>query len=308
MAENTPAWVPDWKDESVYTDRIKSRGQIAWEFLRRNLDYQADFAHFQNVPEFWQGGGKTPKFTASTFDDDAPMLYYAATPPGDPDETLVQYESRMKAEGIVDYTVTNLEDGLCEKWGIESPGSLPDPADDGVILCPYEPTFPVIDDPRHVHMIDGDPACPVTITPADDSYLVDLLVPPAQVMASIAPLDGWMDTGAADRLVPIWFSLDANIKDQLDKARDYLVAAKRQTPAAADPLGILDVAATDAARKYNSAPELSSLIKMLRVFDARQGGISHSEIQRVIACDTNDCLAAAKTFVKKKYRQLIGLS
>ena len=48
-----PEWLPDWKDPSAYPDPKKTTDlQWAWEFLRRNKQYQADWhvewlAHFK---------------------------------------------------------------------------------------------------------------------------------------------------------------------------------------------------------------------------------------------------------------------
>lgn len=39
-----PSWLPDWKDEANYPDpKYADYHQFAWEFLRRNPDYQLDF-------------------------------------------------------------------------------------------------------------------------------------------------------------------------------------------------------------------------------------------------------------------------
>ena len=39
-------WLPDWKDPTQYPDGSESPTRFAWEFLRRNPDYQADFAEY----------------------------------------------------------------------------------------------------------------------------------------------------------------------------------------------------------------------------------------------------------------------
>ena len=38
-----PSWLPDWKDESQYKDHGDDYNKWAWEFLRRNPEYQADW-------------------------------------------------------------------------------------------------------------------------------------------------------------------------------------------------------------------------------------------------------------------------
>lgn len=42
-----PDWIPDWRDEQNYPDPADTTAQQwAWEFLRRNPKYQADYAEF----------------------------------------------------------------------------------------------------------------------------------------------------------------------------------------------------------------------------------------------------------------------
>lgn len=42
-----PDWIPDWRDEKNYPDPATTTAQQwAWEFLRRNPQYQADYAEF----------------------------------------------------------------------------------------------------------------------------------------------------------------------------------------------------------------------------------------------------------------------
>lgn len=50
-----PHWLPDWKLESEYPTRDTKRRQLAWEFLRRNPHYQADYARLMAQPYYqWQ--------------------------------------------------------------------------------------------------------------------------------------------------------------------------------------------------------------------------------------------------------------
>jgi len=38
---NKPDWLPNWEDETKYPDPKKATGRVwAWEFLRRNPQYQ----------------------------------------------------------------------------------------------------------------------------------------------------------------------------------------------------------------------------------------------------------------------------
>ncbi|MDQ3582360.1 MAG: DUF2285 domain-containing protein [Pseudomonadota bacterium] len=44
-----PPWLPDWKDESAYPEKLAPEFW-AWEFLRRNAEYQEDYGVFSNLP------------------------------------------------------------------------------------------------------------------------------------------------------------------------------------------------------------------------------------------------------------------
>ena len=55
-----PSWLPDWKDVGVYK---KPRDVwfikiMIWEFLRRNVEYQADYKRFADLPVFDLEGEK----------------------------------------------------------------------------------------------------------------------------------------------------------------------------------------------------------------------------------------------------------
>jgi hypothetical protein len=54
MAEKTyPDWLPDWLDSSVYPDpKSTSREQWAWQFLRRNKQYQTQWKNLFNSHPF----------------------------------------------------------------------------------------------------------------------------------------------------------------------------------------------------------------------------------------------------------------
>lgn len=38
-----PAWLPDWRDAGAYPDADAPLAEWRWQFLRRRIDYQADF-------------------------------------------------------------------------------------------------------------------------------------------------------------------------------------------------------------------------------------------------------------------------
>jgi len=110
-----PEWLPDWRNAEAYAPS-ESRPFWAWQFLMRNPEYIADYATFLAVPDYWPEGGKRSKYSGSAFTIEAGMEYYAADPPALPGETLAEYEDRLEGQ---EYTITNLESGLCQKWGVD---------------------------------------------------------------------------------------------------------------------------------------------------------------------------------------------
>lgn len=120
-----PAWLPDWTDPQTYTDHGDDMAAWAWEFLRRNPEYQADFAHYMSVPWCYPGGypegGRTPKVASPTSPaDDDEMIYFDREPPAaNPSETFGEYVRRTGREP------ERLETALLKKWRMEI---LRDPA------------------------------------------------------------------------------------------------------------------------------------------------------------------------------------
>jgi hypothetical protein len=51
MSPNKPDWLPDWKDISKYPDPKEASGGVwAWEFLRRNPQYQQLWEQYAALP------------------------------------------------------------------------------------------------------------------------------------------------------------------------------------------------------------------------------------------------------------------
>lgn len=290
-----PAWIPDWKDPDAYA-AFTTRDDLAWQFLRRNPEYQSDWALYESVPTFWpDGGGKTPKLSGRSFADWAEMIYYYATPPGRPGETLEEYKVRMAGAS---YSVTNLEDGLCRKWGVMS---LAPPEQFSVFLNPYDNEYPVVgcDEDvfvmRHHHMPE-----PYKVVP--DGYLFDKYSPPHRAIASVFSADP-ESIEAPPNVVPIWFSLDHNLKSQLDEALEILKEARREL---------------DNKPGHRKPPSVATLVTALRVYDAWLARTPHIEIQAVLdrlgphntagtTRETARDLRTAQAMIKSGYRKLIGL-
>lgn len=252
---------------------------------------------YESVPYYWPDhGGKTPKGSGRSFQPWAEMIYYWADPPGRPDETLEEYERRMQG---TDYEVTNLESGLCRKWGIML---LKPPEEAWGQLIPYGEKFPIVGGDedvfviRHYNLPD-----PYKIVP--DGFLFGKYQSPIRAIASIYPAD---DDALENppNVVPIWFSLDHSLKAQLDEALAALKKLRKE----------LDAKATS----YNSAPSVATLVKALRVHDARLTGAKHEEIQAALdpigafntagtVRDTSRDLKLAKEMIESGYRKLIGM-
>lgn len=123
--KTAPVWLPDWRDVSAYTDHGNDLLSWAWEFLRRNPEYQADYASWAALPdsEVDENGvsGWTPKYYR-TYGDWESMIYFQPTSghPVRKGETVGEYEART-GQGV-----QLLHIHLLEKWGLEH--ELPDPA------------------------------------------------------------------------------------------------------------------------------------------------------------------------------------
>lgn len=112
------AGFPDWQDDSAYPSNFEewSVSQWAWEFLRRNKEYQADYAHYASIPA-WLDGGTTGKLSGCPFASWESMEFRYCDPPSLPGETGAEYEARMESDEIA-YEHMPLEEYLMEKWGL----------------------------------------------------------------------------------------------------------------------------------------------------------------------------------------------
>lgn len=134
-AGDPPPWLPNWKDESAYPDASYPLRLWAWEFLRRNLEYQADYRRFASVPStvladdgvsVW-----SPKWAATTFSLDEDTRFFHCDPPALPGETVSEYEQRHSGK---EFILENLEAHLRHKWGVST---LNDPAGGDVSMGGY---------------------------------------------------------------------------------------------------------------------------------------------------------------------------
>lgn len=114
-----PEWLPDWRDAKAYSS--KSAIDLAWNFLRRNPDYMADWQKYEDLPphssEDLEGfDWTTGEFHTvdSAFND---MRFFApadGAPPAHPHETRTAYIARTGSEPI------QIRHWIAEKWGIST--------------------------------------------------------------------------------------------------------------------------------------------------------------------------------------------
>lgn len=135
-----PAWLPNWRESAAYQDHGDDLHAWAWEFLRRNPEYQAHYAYYMSVPWCYPEGGKPPKLAARAYNDAAEMICFSAAMPSPlripedlpaaiPNETVGEYRQRTGAEPV------RLEDALLNRYCVMH---LNDPAMD-------EPVFFALD-------------------------------------------------------------------------------------------------------------------------------------------------------------------
>ena len=108
----------EWTDAKSYPSRqATSMRRWAWEFLRRNPGYQTDY-------ERWMRNAPKDKWPDPAED----LSWHECNPPAKSGETLVQYERRLRREGIGPHSITPRHFALGKKYHLR--GFLPPPEDD----------------------------------------------------------------------------------------------------------------------------------------------------------------------------------
>ena len=127
LNSESPAWLPRWDDDDAYPKTFSewSLTRWAWEFLRRNREYQSDFKHFDSIPHVFPEGSpnKSPKYGGEVPILGMPMLFRYCDPPALPGELWEAYWNRNDGEVIEEMPY---EEFYCRKWKTLC---LPNPAD-----------------------------------------------------------------------------------------------------------------------------------------------------------------------------------
>lgn len=185
---------PDWRDAEAYPAEAGDwlLDQWVWAFLRRNPDYQKDYAHFASLPSYHTNGNKTVKWSgtrAQWWED--PELRYCKQSLLPDEDTIAEYFQRTNDNTPFYYS---LEDHLIEKWEIND---LEDPASDaGSRSIMFEIPLPkVIEDYRFDYKICE--YVPVEVEPAEYHEIT------------------------------LRFDLRYSIDKQLSFAKDHLMACKK---------------------------------------------------------------------------------
>lgn len=249
-----PDWLPYWRDPARYTDHGDDLRLWAWEFLRRNPEYQSDYAHYMSIPWCYPEGGKTPKIAARSIGYDSEMIYLHGSLPAIPGETAGEYEHRTGEWPIP------LEEHLLEKWQIMT---LNDPAgeaaphygpDDRAILpqavnfaAPYFDCGPRAKNFHGLEWMEGR-----------------LMVPdwPPEI-------DGYVSVFA--------FDLRRNIDDQIDDIRARLKELQNEAKQPPDDNEFNDYPPIE----YIARPKtkfLNGILNDLRILDAVWSGASWMDI------------------------------
>lgn len=119
-----PDWLPDCRDEGAYpAPHDLNLTSWAWQFLRRNPEYQRNVADWHELCK----SSPTPGFLPSLDED---TRFWVADPPFKPGETYEEYWKRVK----IHRGIKPLRKVLREKWGcwpraLFSGDTLADPAD-----------------------------------------------------------------------------------------------------------------------------------------------------------------------------------
>lgn len=261
---------PDWRDESAYPSKADdlSLSGWAWEFLRRNPEYQKDYEHFASLPDYRANGAKTVKWhcTQTMWWED-PELRYCKQPIIEDDDTIAHYFHRTGDNTPFYYS---LEDHLIEKWGLTSM-EIYDPSYDGGDACLYfTPELP-----RELHFYN-----PETHTELSQLH-------------PVKP-DGMFE-------ITLRFDFRYSVEKQLDEAKKILMSYKEGLKE-----NCLFPDLKNEIVSTSKSIQIKKLPIYLRVYDGRQGGAAFPDIGKVIFRGTDENVDKQRAFnAFKKAQELV---
>lgn len=290
-----PDWLPDWQKFEEYTDHGNDMQAWAWECLRRNPEYQADYAQWAALPDTETDANGVSGWSRKyelTYGDDERMLFFYANPPAlSDDETVAEYAQRTGNYPDL------LHVHLCRKWGGLVRPTAPEGYGDGWF----------IDEPMRAPFELECIKAKVWQRPICGMRLHDFGIA-REIMVSVR-----LDLGRDDN--PDTRDIDTRLDsdDYRIFAFDLRADPEQQTE---EVLAILRQYRTERhkKKKQKSGAQLSKIIQRLRVFDAVWTlGIGHqAHIGQVIfgrnadSIVSTDLSTAKRLILNGGYREFLA--
>lgn len=130
----------NWRTGDGYPEHGERTDLWAWEFLRRNPKYIADWRRFlavadelrgsyakpyDNLPDNWESDPARPYWIISKAAEDGDMRARVYDPPAQDGETEGEYYARMRATGVSSFGSRPLAGAMGQRWGLDM---IADPA------------------------------------------------------------------------------------------------------------------------------------------------------------------------------------
>lgn len=247
MAKKTKAAPAlNWRTGGGYPEHGERTDLWAWEFLRRNPEYKADWRRFlavagelrgsyakpyDNLPDNWESDPGRPYWIISKAADEGDTRARVYDPPAQGSESESEYISRIRAAGIRSWRSISLAGALGARWGLEK---ITDPAQPKLgITCKWELSPHSVYSPgAHRHSRESswvrtltDLAEMLRPDPLPDDALAKarrlLEAVPQAWQNRIKEMQDDVDTTKRGRFV-LEFDLRVSIPEQLKHAGDWL--------------------------------------------------------------------------------------
>lgn len=291
---DAPDWLPDWRDKSAYP-KHNSKKRWAWEFLRRNPEYQKDYLHYSSLLDLYPRGGNLEAYPDVVLSENP--FVYRCDPPALCGETYHEYigNCRKRKE---EWLIITLETSLMEKWGI---CHLWNPSEQEAYLGEYGERM--YGRPPHFFNFESECEASAYDVPIDEH---DRLITLGDRRTTLLSPSDIPDTDVKNHVF-VRFDLRYSLKGQWDKVldllkdhRDFLIDRE-----------MLEVS-------QPSHPQLTKLPEYLRVYDAVWTKCTQREIAEFLfpktPCDNPDdknrkrvkrSLDEARHLILEGYRSLL---